>query len=350
MRDFSKLQRFFAVLLLPLSFVYRFGFALCRTLHRRGVLRRYEFSPPVVSIGNITMGGTGKTPFVIYLARMFGERRRKAAIVSRGYGRRDGGGLIDLGKHRQTDSGDEPWLIARKTAAPVIVASKKHLGCAYAVETYAPDVLILDDGFQTFSIQRDMDIVLIDATEGFRAHHLIPAGVYREHFSAISRADAVILTRCNQAGEKGVRILVRSIRKVSSTIALFRSSHEVVGLVRKAGDEPMEPAMLRGKRIVSVSGIANNASFLHSLSEAGLDAVYASCFLDHHRYTARDMGNLSEVVRAHGAEAIVTTEKDLYTLRSFAASSPVPLFALAIRIVMHEEERFVQWCRGKGIL
>ncbi len=350
MGNFNKLHRFFVVLLWPFSLIYRFGFALYQTLHRWGILSVKQFATAVVSVGNITMGGTGKTPFVIFLTQLFREMQKTTAVVSRGYGRNSEAGVIDLERQKQADSGDEPWLISIKTMAPVIVADKKRVACEYAIKAYEPDILILDDGFQSFSIRRDLDIVLIDTTDAFLTSFLIPAGVLRENLVAVRRADAIILTRCDQAGGEGVRALTRRIRNVSSTIPLFRSSHEVLGLVSSPGTEVMDPLTLKGKRIVSVSAIANNKSFLRSLSGLGLNVVFDRSYLDHHRYTAGDIADISHAVAEHSADAVVTTEKDLYGLRSFTASIPVPLFALSIRITLHDRERFVKFCRRKGIL
>jgi tetraacyldisaccharide-1-P 4'-kinase len=137
---------------------------------------------------------------------------------------------------------------------------------------------------------------------------------------------------------------------VSSSIQLFRSSHEAVGFVSSPNDEPSNPAILKGKRIIATSAIGNNRSFLRSLSGLGLDVVHSRSYLDHYRYTARDIKEITHAVVTYAAHAIVTTEKNLYTLRSFAASIPVPLYALSIRIILHDRERFVRFCKGKGVL
>jgi tetraacyldisaccharide 4'-kinase len=350
MEHLSRLHRFFAIFLWPFSLVYCMGFALVHALHRCGILPAQRFATPVVSVGNITVGGTGKTPFVIYLSNLFTDMHRKSAIVSRGYRHHSEEGIIDLEKRERADGGDEPWLISIKTGVPVIVSDKKRNGCAYAIKTYQPEVLVLDDGFQSFSIHRDMDIVLIDATQGISTPLLIPAGIYRENLSALLRADVIILTRCNQVGEKTRKALKGSIRRVIRTIPLFTSSHEVLGLVSAPSDRPMEPAMLKGKRIMGISAIGNNRSFLHSLSALGLNPVCCRSYLDHHRYTAGDIAVISEEVVSYAAAAIVTTEKDLYTLRSFAASLPVPLYALSITITVDDGDRFVQCCKRKGVL
>jgi tetraacyldisaccharide 4'-kinase len=347
MNSVLKLHRFFAPLLFPFSFLYRAGFALARVSQRRGVIR---FASMVVSVGNLTTGGTGKTPFVIFLAGLLKERGKTVTVVSRGYRRRtQGKAIIDLVKDAREDGGDEPWLISLKTGVPVIVSNTKHGACEHAIETYGPDVLILDDGFQSFSIARDLDIVLIDATEELGTL-LIPAGPLREPVDAVRRADAIIMTRCNQVDEEALCALTKRIGRFSGAMPLFRSSHEVHGVVRTAGDAPADPGILRKKRMIAVSAIGNNRSFLRSLSGLGFNVVQSMSFLDHHRYTEGDVAVLSEMAVSYSADAVVTTEKDFYSLRSFVTSIPVPLYALSIRIALDDRERFAAFCKKKGVL
>jgi len=304
-----------------------------------------------VSVGNLTVGGTGKTPFVIFLAELFNRNNKKVSVVSRGYKRRRRDRLIDIMTNsNNTKVGDEPWLISKRVTIPVVVSHDKKEGCSYIIETYEPDIIIIDDGFQSFSIGRDLDILLLDATDNFVDSFVLPAGRLREPLSAIKRADIVIITRCNQAGKNQIQRILRRVRRYSRHTPIFLSSHNPLFLIKIPENMTFSPFYLKGKRILSLSSIGNNQSFLLTLKSIGLNIVQKLSYLDHHTYSTRDINRINRLVALHNIDAIITTEKDMYSLRFSVGELQVPLYSLAIELSLEELKRFEIVLKGKGLL
>ncbi|HEX6852930.1 MAG TPA: tetraacyldisaccharide 4'-kinase [Candidatus Polarisedimenticolaceae bacterium] len=256
---------------------------------------------PVVSVGNLAVGGTGKTPMTAWLAARLAARGRRSAIVTRGYGGRAGVGPLDVsrGGGPLVDAavgGDEPVLLARLTSAVVVAGSDRVAGARRAVELGA-DVVILDDGFQHRRLDRDLDVVLLDAASPFGNGRLLPAGPLREPPSSLARAGIVVLTRWSgEAPPAGIAAPV------------VRARHRNAGFRDAAGREVPAPG-----RAFAFCGIARPASFLDSLRGAGVEIAGTRAFPDHHRFDAADLRALADGARERGA-AIVTTMKDLVRL------------------------------------
>lgn len=256
---------------------------------------------PVISVGNLAVGGTGKTPMTAWLAARLAAAGRRPAIVTRGYGGRAGAGPMDVshGSGPLVDArtgGDEPVLLATLTTAVVVAGSDRIAGAERAVELGA-DVVVLDDGFQHRRIARDLDVVLLDAERPFGNGRLLPAGPLREPASAIARAGIVVLTRWNgEPAPSGVKA------------PIVRSRHREAGFRDAAGRAVATPA-----RAFAVCGIARPESFLGSLREAGVEIAGSRSFPDHHPFREGEIREIAHGARDRGA-AIVTTMKDLVRL------------------------------------
>jgi len=295
-----------------------------------GVLRQENVGCPVVSVGNLAVGGTGKTPMTILLAGKLRDRGMRPAVLSRGYGGRSAAGVLVVSDGRQTlagpeEAGDEPVLIARRLpGVPVIAGAKRAVTGRYARENFGADVLVLDDGFQHRWIRRDLDIVLLDGREPLGNGFLLPRGPLREPPASLERAGVVVFTRSgNTAGP-----MDQNLSRIVSGRPMLRTSIRPTRLVATDGTE-MPLSHLAGRRAFAFAGIARPDSFRHTLES--LEAALAGfrAFPDHHRYGAEDVRQIEQALGETGAEILVTTEKDGVKLSGFAAFSR-KLLCLAI--------------------
>ena len=346
-----QLYRVFYFLLIPISYLYQFLQNIHKAAYRYRIIKQKGFSKKIVSVGNLTVGGTGKTPFVIFLVNFLKRADKKIVVVSRGYKRKGKNRLVDIrDKGDEIESGDEPWLIGKRTAVPVVVSRDKKEGLSYAIEKYEPDIIILDDGFQSFSIERDVDILLLDASDNFMDSMVLPAGKLREPLDAIKRADIVVITRCNQAKDNQIRKIERLVRRYSSAIPLFLSFHNPLSFVKIPENETVNLYNLKRKRILSISSIGNNKSFLLTLKSSGLNVIHSESYLDHHSYSMRDIKRIKRLVDEHTIDAIVTTEKDLYSIKDYVTKLPVPLYSLPIELSLENEKRFKSLLKEKELI
>ncbi len=326
--------------LLLLSLLYRTIISLRGLLYRGHILSSRTLPCKVVSVGNITLGGTGKTPMVIFLAGMLREKGRHPVVVSRGYGRRDESETIVVtdGRSIQTDAhtgGDEPVLIGSKLSdVPVVVGGNRYAAARSALELFHPDTVILDDGFQHLRLRRDLDIVLIDATDPFGNGRLFPAGILREPASALRRAQTVVITRSDQAAS--LDALKTAISRIT-TARIFTSTQQPVDLVGYHTVDPKPLTVLRGTRVVAFCGIARPAGFLAMLRSLGAIIVSEHYYPDHHQYAKSDLVQFYKMAADHRSHMIITTEKDAVRLRQL---SPEGIWALRIKLAVVEQEEW----------
>ncbi len=287
-------------------------------LFDRGLRRVQQADAPVVSVGNITTGGTGKTPVVAWVAEWYRARGARPCLVSRGYRSLEAGG------------NDEQRVLAQLCPQVPHVQNRDRVAAARkATRTHRANVVILDDGFQHRRLRRDVDIVLIDATNPWGYGHLLPRGLLREPRSALRRADVIVLTRVDQVTEQTLRHLRGEVRRQTGAPlaeVVFRPTQAV-----SFGDETASVNSLAGQTLLAFCGIGNPDSFRGTLQTAGLppanDAFVS--FPDHHHYTAQDVRQLVERAAAQGATALVTTQKDLVKLDP-AWDLPLPVWAVVI--------------------
>jgi tetraacyldisaccharide 4'-kinase len=292
-------------------------------LYGRGVLRSRALGCAVVSVGNLTVGGTGKTPAVELAVLTLTEMGHRAAVVSRGYRRRSRGVQIvaDTASVRldPEDAGDEPFLLARRLPRiPVVVGANRHDAARLAVERFGVTAVVLDDGFQHRTLAKDLEIVMTRAETPWGNGRLLPSGPLREPFSALGRADLIVAVGASAPADlTEVAATAARYAAVECWEAEQRRSHPVT--------------VLAGARVLAFAGIAAPEAFEATLGALGARIVESVRFPDHHWYAAAELSRLETRAAAGGAEALVTTEKDWVRLRR----QPLPrrpLYALSVRL------------------
>ena len=331
-------------LLFPLALAsLPYGWAIrLRTLSYDLGLRRQASLPcPVISVGNITVGGTGKTPLVMTLAKELLEKGIPLAILSRGYkGKASSEPIVSDGKTillSPEESGDEPFLMARRLPdVPILVGKDRSTNGQIALERFGVQGILLDDGFQYLRLHRDLDIVLVDSSLGFGDHHLLPRGILREPLSHLRRAHLFLLTKVEDA--EACRPLEKSLREIHPSSSIFHSDYEPVGLIGPRG-EWEEPRALQGKKVIALSGIGNPAYFATLLKKLGAEVIREIIYPDHHVYTTSDLTFVEKNMK--GVDRIVATEKDMVKLSDFDLD-PFPVRSLRIELRIREREEFFQ--------
>ena len=316
-------------LLLPLSQVYGAGVTLRLALYRRGFFSVRHAARPVVSIGNVAAGGTGKTPFVRWLAGELLQRGRHPSILTRGYGRTSRGTIV-VSDGRGTlatvaESGDEPALLARALpAVPIVADARRALAAARAETLEAPvDLHLLDDGFSHVGLAREVDIVLLDATAPDAGGALLPAGQLREPLTALARADLLVITKTEQADPARALELAH---RFAPGVPVFHARTELLGIRDREG-RSVDPLDLPAGTTVAVAGIARPDSFCATLQAAGIDPADFLAFRDHEPYGPGTAGRIERALEETGATAVVTTEKDAVKLDTVLRA---PVFRLAV--------------------
>ena len=296
----------------------------------RGLKASYRLSRPVISVGNITTGGTGKTPVVRWLAGRLRERGRHVAVLARGYGARPG----ELGDEQlmlerllnQSDSGERVNVVANPDR---LSAARRTL-----LERPDVDVFVLDDGFQHRRLARDLDIVLINATSPFGYGHMLPRGMLREPLGALRRAGAVVVTHADQPPARELEAIERRVRQAAPAVPIYRAAHEHAALHAGDGSGPHPLDRLKTSTWFAACGIGDPQSFLRQLESVGGRPAGFRWFADHHRYTAGDLADVRRRARDVGADLIVTTEKDWTKLEPFdrPADGQVPVWRVDLRV------------------
>ena len=320
--------------------LYTFPLALMSCLYGTGVRLRNTFlknrwkSLPgfVLSVGNITAGGTGKTPAVIMLARWAESSGYNAAVLSRGYGGKNNmdAAVVSDGKTTLLSpeiSGDEPWLMASSLDnVPVIVSRKRYLAGMEAKNRFGCNFFILDDGFQHIHLKRDMDIVLVDEKSPFGNGHLLPWGPLREPLSGLKRADALVFTRAGGTSSNDFRSPVKDT-------PVFSSDHVPAGIIFPLINENHDLSFINGKRVIAFSGIGRPESFKKTILDLGANLISFKAFGDHYPFSERDVTELEEERRNLRADMLITTEKDWARIRHMA-SGIAPIACLRIDFVI----------------
>jgi tetraacyldisaccharide 4'-kinase len=272
----------------PLTGIYAAASALRNSLFDRRVLAVRRLERPVVSVGNLSVGGAGKTPFVIALGELLKARDTRFDVLSRGYGRKTRGVRVLEPNGSATDFGDEPLLISRRLDVPVVVGESRYEAGQVAETKFAPQLHILDDGFQHRSLARDFDIVLL--TERDFEDQLLPSGRLREPLSSLARADAIVLPAESAASDVALegKLIWRTQRRVT------------------VPDAPAAPVVF--------CGIARPGQFFAQVRATGIRPAFEVAFRDHHFYSPRDIEQLLAARAKHSAAGFVTTEKDAVNL------------------------------------
>lgn len=307
-------DRLLLALLRLLSHPYALVLVLRAHAYRLGLLRSHRLPRPVVSIGNLTLGGTGKTPMVARLAADLIGSGRRVAVLSRGYGGSANGELMIVSDGKSIlvtaeQAGDEPYLLAQKVPGlMVVIGADRYRAGLHALRELKPDIFILDDGFQHLRLKRDLDILLLDAARPFADGRTLPAGFLREPRSAAGRADLVVYTRCAQQG----------VPHLFPGKPCCWTSHTLTGLVPLGGGERRGFEALNGARVTAFSGIADPGSFFDLLESFGVRLAATLSFPDHSRYGEEEVAAICRLQDASRSTVLVTTEKDAVKLTRFA--------------------------------
>jgi tetraacyldisaccharide 4'-kinase len=302
-------------LLLPLTPLYGGAVAVRSAAYSRGWMKKRRLDVPVISVGNLTFGGTGKTPTVIALARDLARMGRHPAVLTRGYGRIDDGQVVVIGPDpRQTvaEVGDEPLEIARRLpGVPVVVDANRARGGAEARRLGA-DVVLLDDGFQHLQLERDLDLVLVDAGDPWGGGRLPPLGRLREKPAALSRADAVLITKAPSDWRPVVAEIERVVDKLAPKAHVF-VSRLCPSRVHLPEEGWTKAKVLEGRRVFAFAALGRPDGFATTLVEAGAEVAATRWFPDHHAYSEDDLGLIVSEAESLGATP-VTTAKDAVKL------------------------------------
>ena len=314
------------------SILYEGAVGIRNSFYNAGIFRTGKLGCKVISVGNITVGGTGKTPMVIMLANLLKEKGYRPAILSRGYGgkKKSRVNVVSDGRNILSgpdEAGDEPVLIAKSAGnIPVVTGKKRYLTGKYAIEHFGADVLILDDAFQNRSVFRDIDIVLLDEKSPFGNGFVIPRGELREPANALGRADIIVKTGArgqeteDRRQEQGARDRRQETedRRQETGAPVYRAYRRPKDLLKTSTGDAFPLDYLRGKKILAFAGIARPDSFRETIaSAAGGEVVAFLPFPDHHVYTAGDLGRIRAAVSKSSAQIILTTEKDGIKLIDF---------------------------------
>ena len=337
------MNRAISLALAPLGGLYGVVMRARRALYRSGRLHVHELGVPVISVGNLTMGGTGKTPLVEWIANELGQMGRRVCILTRGYGRRSSGTriIVSNGNEILADAnraGDEPLLLAErlKGLAAVICDADRVSAATWAVEHFHSDVFVLDDGFQHLRVARDLNILTIDATNPWGNGKLLPAGILREPLAELTRAECIVITRADDPDLTAQ--LQREIAAQSKDCPVFCSWMRLIGLrpIQKEVRSLVTAEEIKASPVAAFCGIGNPESFFSLLRRGGYQLSHTEVFRDHHIYTQGDIDRVVRESVTRGAQVLLTTAKDEVKLRSLKFD--LPCYAADITIEIEKED------------
>lgn len=317
------------LLLLIFSFFYFISVWLRNFLYNISILKKTKVNAAVVSIGNITAGGTGKTPLVEWLCNYFCRKNITTAVLTRGY------------KIKGSDIADEPVILAKNCPkAQIMINPNRVEGAKKAIEEFNAKLLIMDDSFQHRKLSRDIDIVAVDATEPFGRERLLPAGFLREPLNSLKRADVVIITRANQAGPERIDEIKKRILKIKPNIIFASAVHKPI-CAKLLKDRQISFDELKNKRIYAFCGIGNPDAFFETLSELALNIVGKKVYNDHHRFLQSDIIDICSDSRGKKTDFVITTQKDWIktaSLKIEEAQIPFAYLAVEIEFISGQKE------------
>lgn len=280
------------------ALVYSIAVALRNLLYSKGRLKIHSVDVPVISIGNITVGGTGKTPLVIWLCNFLREKDIACAILTRGY------------KTGENKLSDEPAILAKSCPDAKVIVNPNRLAAAHkAISYFGAKVLVMDDGFQHRRLHRDLDIVTIDAMRPFGSDKMLPAGLLREPISSLKRAHAAVITRCDQTTQTELAQIEDKLKQTNPDLIIARSIHTPL-CVKSLGNNEIGLEELKDKRIFAFCGIGNPDSFLDTLKRLGTNLLGSIIYNDHHRYSKNNITDIYEQAVYLNADLILATQKD----------------------------------------
>jgi len=312
------LNKLFRIILSPIGVIYRIVINIRNIFYDLKILPSFHLKCKVISIGNITIGGTGKTPAVIALAKYFQDKHISPAILSRGYRKKTKGTvLVTDGKTICSDwqsVGDEAFFTAHSLkSVPIVVDPNRIRGGQYLIEKFKPDIIILDDAFQHRRIKRDLDLVLLNCLDGREKYRLIPFGSLREPLSQLRRAGLIVLSKSNLGSFPYHSVSIDKRSKANT----YKASLNPTGFLLDKNRKTVSIKEVRDKVGVLVSGVGNPSGFLKTTESLQIKISTHLSYRDHQIYTKKMVENIISTVKENGSDFILTTEKDIFKLTSF---------------------------------
>lgn len=334
----------------PLAPLYGFLMAYRSNLYRQGICKQHKLDAPVISIGNLLLGGTGKTPLAHYIAKLLLQHNRKPAILSRGY---KGSATTPINVVSNTtdilldaaEAGDEPRLLAEKLPGiPVITGKKRFTTGRFAIDTLGVDTLILDDGFQHLALKRDLDLVLFSTQKLLGNGRVLPGGELREPLSALKRAHAFIISGTDASRNGNVQEFISFLGSLYPEKPIFTGTYQpekMLARIYNGKNDTISHADACKIALYGFCGIARPESFKKTLEITGMKLTGFQAFEDHHVYSADNIQSLLHNAKKSGADGLVTTEKDLVKLRNMYPFK-FPLLVLPVHLRFGEDfDRFL---------
>lgn len=342
--EIKRIPIYKKILLTPLSIIWESLYFIRRACYDYGVLRQDSFEVPIISIGNLSFGGTGKTPFTLWLADYLQEKNNKVMILMRGYkGKLEHkSGLIHAGQKINPDPidfGDEAILLARRLENTTIVVGKRRSSnLQYYFPKIEPDVVLLDDGHQHIQLKRKLNIVLFDATMPLYKYKVAPLGYLREGFSSLKDADLVVIGKSDQASREKIDKLKKMITPyLPYQIQYAEVGFKPSGFYNSAYDLVLPLEGIKDKKVILVAGVANPTSFFKLIESLGAEILVTEAFPDHHYFKKDEIESLLAYAKSEDAY-IVTTEKDIVRLKNIIEDEMILFLQVNLQFFSGEQE------------
>ena len=325
-----------------ISFIYNCLVTARKIFYEKKIFSTKSLTCKVISIGNITVGGAGKTPTVEYLSNLLQSKGYKVGIISRGYKRKSKSTLIVTDGRSKPESwenvGDEPFLLAHKLEnIPIVVGASKYEAGSMMIEEFQPDVILIDDGFQHLSLHRDLDIVLVNSKDSKSDHRLIPSGKLREPISNLTRADLIIITKSNIHPPSNY--LINQIENFNRPT--IYNELQIVSLLQNANNESSELNIIANKKVYLFSALGDNESFKKIMGNTHAKIVGHSQYPDHYHYTLDDLDDIEKKATKCNAEFLITTEKDLVKINY--QYNKMNIYAVRMKMLFRPENLFSEY-------
>lgn len=348
-KDLPILKRIF---LSPLAGLWGSVYFIRRVFYDYGLITNKSFHVPVISIGNLTFGGTGKTPFTLWLAQYLGAQDKRVMILMRGYKGKleNSSGIIESDKMMRpdpSDYGDEALIFAKRLKnASVVVGKKRSENLTHFFPKISPDVVLLDDGHQHLKIKRKLNIVLFDATMSMSKYFVAPLGYMREGFSALKDADLIVIGKADIAGPQKVEVLKKAIAPhLPNGVEFAEIGFKSNGFFNASGDLVLKSHEIKGRKVIALAGIGNPGSFFKTLEKMGAELLVTEGFKDHHYFKPDEIISLLDYAKSEDA-ILVTTEKDMVRIRNIIDDDLILYLEIDLHFISGEEstKRVIDTC------
>jgi len=340
-----NLRNLLLPLLIPFSFLYGLLIKFRNSLYNNGIFNSIKLDVPIISVGNITLGGTGKTPMVIYIAKLLRKNGYTPGIISRGYGRLSTGPLMVHDGNKiltnATNAGDEPYLMAKELKnIPILVSNNRKIGAQQLLTNNNINVIILDDAFQHRKISRDLEIVMISSHDHQHDYHIIPWGKLREPISSLNRADCVIYTRTNNFQFPNVHNLFNQYLKNFFLTSIMKPT------LMKIDNTGYQNVKRTEESVLAFCGVGNSLSFIQNSQELGIHIKEKIFFKDHKEYDKKTLKSLYNKIKNNNYKAILTTEKDMVKI-PHSLFNDIRFYVIKIELVIKNENDMTNVIKSK---